>query len=164
MARIAVIVADMFEDSELTEPLVAFRDAGHMIVTVGIKAGATVAGKRDQTKILIDRAAGDVAADEFDALLIPGGYSPEKLRADGRAVAFARMFFTSGKPVFAICHGPQLLISADVLQGRRLTGWKSIVQDIHNAGAEFVDAPLWSTGIWSPAGAQRICRRFVTRA
>lgn len=86
-----------------------------------------------------DRAVADASADDFDALLIPGGFSPDKLRADEQAVSFVGGFVKSGKPVFSICHGPLLLITAHVLRGRKITGWKSIVQDIKKAGAEFID-------------------------
>jgi protease I len=89
--------------------------------------------------VAVEKSFGDVSPGDFDALLIPGGYSPDKLRADEEAVAFVRDFMKTGKPVFSICHGPQILITADVLRGRRITGWKSIRQDIKNAGAEFAD-------------------------
>lgn len=89
--------------------------------------------------MLIDKSVSEVEVDDFDALLIPGGYSPDKLRVDEDAVRFTADFVTSGKPVFAICHAGQLLVTARVLQGRRFTGYKSIVQDIKNAGAEFLD-------------------------
>jgi protease I len=139
MSRIAVIITDMFEDSEYTEPAQAFRKAGHDIVHVGLEAGATVTGKKDQTPVTIDVAVGAAEVEAFDALLIPGGYSPDKIRVDDTAVDFTRKFVQSGKPVFAICHAPQLLITADVLRGRKLTGYKSVIQDIKNAGAEFLD-------------------------
>jgi protease I len=139
MATIAVIITDMFEDSEYLQPVAAFAAAGHTIVTVGLTAGAVVKGKKEQSPVTVDKAISEVTPDTFAALLIPGGYSPDKLRADERAVNFVREFVTSGKPVFSICHGPQLLITADVLRGRTLTGWKSIVQDIKNAGATYID-------------------------
>jgi len=139
MKKIAVIIADWFEDSEYTEPAKAFRDAGHALVHIGMKAGETVTGKKEQTPVTIDRAVRDVSPEDFDALLIPGGYSPDKLRADPAPVHFTGEFFKTGKPVFAICHAPQLLISADVIRGKKITGWKSIVQDIKNAGAEYED-------------------------
>ena len=139
MSQIAVIITDLFEDSEYTEPANAFRAAGHDLVHVGLKAGATVYGKKDNTAVTIERAVRDVAAAQFDALLIPGGYSPDKLRVDDDAVRFAGDFVRSGKPVFAICHAAQLLITADVLRGRKMTGYKSIVQDLKNAGVEYFD-------------------------
>jgi protease I len=139
MSRIATIITNGFEDSEYTEPAEAFADAGHDVVTVGLKAGETVKGKKKGTEVVVDEAVSDVTADEFDALFIPGGYSPDKLRVDDDAVDFVRDFMESDKPVFSICHGPQIMITAQVLEGRTLTGYISIRQDILNAGAEFVD-------------------------
>jgi deglycase len=139
MSTIAVIITDMFEDSEYSQPAKAFKEAGHHLVHVGLKRGETVKGKKNGTPVLIDKSVRDVSVDDFDALLIPGGYSPDKIRVDEDAVKFTRDFFNSGKPVFAICHAAQLLITADVLRGRRMTGWKSVVQDIKNAGAHYVD-------------------------
>ena len=146
MSRIAAILADHFEDVEYTRPAEAFRLHGHQVVTVGREAGSEVAGKKQGTRVLIERAAADVEVDEFDALLIPGGYSPDKLRVDEDAVAFARDFVEHGKPVFSICHGPQLLITADVLRGRTITGYASIIQDIENAGARFWDEEVVRDG------------------
>jgi len=139
MKKIAVIIGDGFEDSEYTEPAKSLREAGHQLVHIGLKAGETVRGKKENTPVKIDRAIADVSAEDFDALLIPGGYSPDKLRAEEGPVNFTREFFGTGKPVFAICHAPQLLISADVIRGKKITGWKSIVQDIKNAGGDYMD-------------------------
>jgi len=141
MSRIAVLMTDMFQDVEYEKPADAFRKAGHEITHVGLKAGAVVHGEHGMT-VRIERAVHDVHASDFDALFIPGGYSPDKLRVDDDAVRFANEFFGSGKPVFGICHAAQLLITARVLKGRRVTGWKSIIQDIKNAGAEYVDAEV----------------------
>jgi len=137
--KIAVIIDDLFEDVEYTQPTVAFKDAGHSLVHVGLEKGKIVIGKKRGAKVRIDAAVKDVSVKDFDALLIPGGYSPDKLRVDEEAVRFVKDFVESGKPVFSICHAPQLLITADVLKGRKVTGWKSIVQDIKNAGAIFLD-------------------------
>jgi protease I len=146
MATIAVIITDMFEDSEYSQPAEAFVQAGHRLVHVGLQKGQTVKGAKKGTPVLVEQAVKDVSVADFDALFIPGGYSPDKLRVDADAVRFAREFVESGKPVFAICHAPQLLITAQVLQGRTITGWKSIVQDIKNAGAEFVDQEVVEDG------------------
>jgi protease I len=146
MSHVAVILTDMFEDVEYTEPAAAFRKAGHKLTHVGLKTGEIVKGKKEGTSVKIDKAVTDVSVEDFDALLIPGGYSPDKLRVDEKAVQFAREFVKSGRPVFAICHAPQLLITAQVLKGRRVTGWKSIIQDIKNAGAEFVDREVVEDG------------------
>jgi len=146
MARIAVIIDDMFEDSEYTEPAKAFKSAGHKLTHIGLKKGTTVKGKTEGTQVQIDKAVKDISVEDFDALLIPGGYSPDHLRADEVAVKFVKSFFESNKPVFAICHAPQLLITAQVLKGRKVTGWKSIIQDIKNAGAKFLDQGVVEDG------------------
>jgi len=137
MAKIAVIITDYFEDSEYTEPAAAFKQAGHQLVHVGLEPGATVKGKKKETPVKIDQAVAVAKAADFDALLIPGGFSPDKLRADERAVDFVSEFMAADKPVFSICHGPQLLITARALEGRKVTGWKSIVQDIKYAGGDY---------------------------
>jgi len=146
MARIAVIITDMFEDSEYLQPAHAFLQEGHTLTHIGIKAGKTVTGKKEKNPVFIDKAVRDVKVDDFDALLIPGGYSPDKLRVDEHAVEFVRRFMESSKPVFSICHAPQLLITAKTLQGRKVAGWKSIKQDIINAGAEFIDQEVVEDG------------------
>lgn len=146
MSNVAVIITDMFEDVEYTGPAEGFRSAGHDLIHVGLEKGSTVKGKKEGTPVKIDRGLDDASVNEFDALLIPGGYSPDKLRVSAQAVDFVRDFMNSGKPVFSICHGPQLLISADVLNGKKVTGWKSIVQDIKNAGGEFIDQEVVEDG------------------
>lgn len=146
MAKIAVIIADLFEDSEYIEPAEALRRAGHEVIHVGLQAGRPVHGKKKNTAVSVDVAVQEALVNDFDALLIPGGYSPDKLRADPQAVEFVRQFMQENKPVFSICHGPQLLISAKSLEGRRVTGWKSIRQDIIYAGARFIDAEMVEDG------------------
>ncbi len=139
MSKIAALVTHYFEDVEYTQPAKAFTDAGHEIVNVGLTAGETVEGKKEHTPVKIDKAVSDVTASDFDALFIPGGFSPDQLRAHDAPVNFVSAFMDTGKPVFAICHGPQLLITANKLKGRTATGYKSIAQDIKNAGANFKD-------------------------
>lgn len=137
--KIAVLITDEFEDSEFTSPAEAFRKAGHEVVTIDKQAGKTVKGHKGEARVTIDKAIDDVRPADFDALLLPGGHSPDTLRGDERFVTFTRDFVSSGKPVFAICHGPQLLISAEVVRGRKLTAVKPIVIDLKNAGADFYD-------------------------
>ena len=127
MSKIAVIMTDMFEDSEYSEPVNAFKEKGHQVTHVGLEEGQEVKGKQGKTKAKIDRSVSRASVNDFDALLIPGGYSPDKLRTNKDAVAFAKEFVTSGKPVFSICHAPQLLITAEVLKGRKVTGYKSVI-------------------------------------
>jgi protease I len=139
MNKIAVIIAKDFEDSEYTKPAEAFKKAGYTLVHIGLKEGDVVKGKKEGTPVKIDMDVRKANPQEFDAMLIPGGYSPDNLRAYDEPVQFVREFMQSGKPVFAICHAPQLLIAADVLKGRKITGYKSIIVDIKNAGAYFYD-------------------------
>lgn len=146
MAKIAVLIADNFEDSEYTKPAEAFRKEGNQLVHIGLEAGKTVRGKKEQTPVTIDRTAGEVSVNDFDAVFIPGGYSPDILRVDEDVVNFTRDFVKSGKPVFAICHAAQLLINADVLKGRKITGWKSLIHDIRNAGAQYLDQEVVEDG------------------
>ena len=146
MSKIAVILTDMFEDSEYTKPTDSFRKAGHEVIHVGVAEGKIARGLKKGTRVKIDKVVRNVAADDFDALLIPGGYSPDKLRVNEDAVQFVKEFVESSKPVFSICHAPQLLITAQVIKGRKITGYKSIIQDIKNAGAEFIDQEVVEDG------------------
>jgi len=139
MSKVGVVIADMFEDSEYAQPAEALKKAGHELIHVGLKSGETVKGAKQGTPVKVEKTAKEVRVGDFDALLIPGGYSPDKLRVDEHVVGFVKEFVESGKPVCLICHAPQLLITAQVLKGRKITGWKSLIQDIKNAGAEFID-------------------------
>jgi protease I len=142
MAKIAALLTGMFEDDEYTEPADAFKGHGDEVINVGLKAGETVQGERGRASTKIDRPVEEASINDFDVLFIPGGFSPDRLRVHEAAVNFARDFLLSGKPVFAICHAPQLFITANVLKGRKLAGWRSIIQDIRNAGGEYVDQPV----------------------
>lgn len=137
--KVAVLITDEFEDSEFTSPADAYRQAGFEVVTIDTEAGKTVKGKKGEATVTIDRGIDDVSAAEFDALLLPGGHSPDSLRGDDRFVKFTKEFVASGKPIFAICHGPQLLISANGVRGRKMTCVKAIAIDLRNAGADFYD-------------------------
>jgi protease I len=139
MNKIAVLIGKDFEDSEYTQPAQTLREAGYRLVHIGLKKGETVTGKKQNTPVRIDMTVNDADPREFDALLIPGGYSPDNLRAHEGPVRLVREFMETGKPVLAICHGPQLLISARKLEGRKVTGWKSLIEDIKYAGADFID-------------------------
>lgn len=138
MAKVATVVTNLFEDSEYTDPVNALKEAGHEVVTIDKEAGAEIEGKKG-AKVTIDKGIDDVKPEDFDALLIPGGFSPDILRADDRFVAFTKHFMDEMKPVFAICHGPQLLITARTLKDRDVTGYKSIHVDLENAGAKLHD-------------------------
>jgi protease I len=144
--RVIILVEDEFEDRELTGPLDALRAAGAEVTVVGSTAGAQYRGKRDGTIITADTSAGAVRMKDFDALVIPGGHAPDKMRMRHAMVDLARDAMDTHKPVAAICHGPQLLISANALRGRTLTCWPSIAIDVKNAGGMYVDKPVVEDG------------------
>jgi protease I len=144
--RVALLVEDDFEDRELTEPLEALRAAGAEVVVIGPAVGQQFRGKRGQAVVSADMAAGAARMKDFDALVIPGGYAPDKMRMRHAMVDLARDAMAAGKPVAAICHGPQLLISANALRGRTLTCWPSIAVDVKNAGGLYVDRPVVEDG------------------
>jgi protease I len=135
--RIAALVGPEFEDSEFRLPYDRFRAAGHEIVVIGEKPGQTLEGHKKREKIQTERGIDDVRPGQFDALFIPGGHSPDYLRADERMVEFVRAF--REKPIFAVCHGPQLLMTADMVGGRTMTAWKTVQGDLRKAGANVVD-------------------------
>lgn len=137
MSKIAVVLADDFEDVEFTTPKAALIEAGHEVVVIGTDQGV-VTGKQG-TDVHIDLAVADATPGDYDALLIPGGFSPDHLRTDDAVVAFTRSMFERGVPVAAICHAPSLLIEADVVRGRTVTAFPSIRTDLRNAGAHVVD-------------------------
>lgn len=140
--RVAILVADGFEQVEMTEPQKALEEAGASATLVSPAEGKvkgwdhTDWGEEFPVELSLDRAR----AEDFDALLLPGGVmNPDKLRTKPGAVRFARDFFAAGKPVAAICHAPWLLAEADVVRGRTLTSYPSLRTDLENAGAEWVD-------------------------
>ncbi len=144
--RVAMLVEDEFEDHELTGPLEALRAAGATVTLVGPTAGATFKGKRGDAIVTSDIAAGSARMKDFDALVIPGGHAPDKMRMRHAMVDLAREMMEAKKPVAAICHGPQVLISAIALRGRTLTCWPSIAIDVKNAGGLYVDKPVVEDG------------------
>lgn len=146
MAKVAFIVGDGFEDSEFRQPYDRLREAGHAVVIYGSEAGETIKGKQGKESIEVEEAPSGGEAERFDALLLPGGHGPDALRMDDAVVAMVKGFVDAGKPVAAICHGPQLLIEADVVRGRTMTSWPSVKTDLENAGADWVDREVVEDG------------------
>lgn len=140
---VAILAADGVEKVELVQPREELRKAGARVEVVSLSTDPIQSMSADinpDEKLDVDRAVADVSADEYDALVLPGGtVNPDNLRADATAVAFVKAFFTAGKPVGAICHGPWTLVEADVVKGRTLTSFPSIRTDLRNAGATVVD-------------------------
>ena len=139
MARIAFVLGQDFEDSEFRKPYDELRAAGHDIEIVGARAGEVVKGKKGKEEVAIAAAASERDPSGYDALVIPGGYSPDHLRMDPGVVKFVEGFTRNNKLVAAVCHGPQLLIEADAVENKTLTSWPSVKKDLLNAGASWVD-------------------------
>ncbi|HUY08925.1 MAG TPA: type 1 glutamine amidotransferase domain-containing protein [Candidatus Dormibacteraeota bacterium] len=139
--KIACLLAEDFEDSEFQEPYEKFQLAGHVVTVIGSEAHVELTGAKGEVRTSTDQAIGEVKPEDFGALFLPGGYSPDRLRADERMVEFVKDFMDHGKPVMAICHGPQLLLSARRVGGRRMTAWKTVQDDLRQAGSEVVDEP-----------------------
>jgi len=140
--RIAILATDGVERVELIEPRKALDAAGARTVVVSPKTGKIKGWEHDHwgDDIAVDQQLDTVRADDFDALMLPGGVmNPDQLRTNERAVQFVRSFFDVGKPVAAICHAPWMLIEAGVVAGRTVTSWRSLRTDIRNAGGEWVD-------------------------
>ncbi|AQW20981.1 glutamine amidotransferase [Lentilactobacillus curieae] len=138
MSKIAVLVTDFVEDIEYTSPVEALEKAGNDITVIEFEAGKTVEGKHG-TKIKVDKAISDVKPEDFDGLLIPGGFSPDQLRDDEKMVDFVKSFLLASKPTFAICHGPQLFIQTGLTKGRKMTAYNTVRPDLYYAGAEVED-------------------------
>jgi protease I len=140
--RIAFIATDMVEEVELTEPWQAVKDAGGEPELLSIKSGEIQAFNHyDKSKTYkVDKEISSAPMDDYDGLVIPGGVgNPDTMRMHDDAVEFVRSFFEAGKPVAAICHGPWMLVEADVARGRKITSWPSLKTDIRNAGGNWVD-------------------------
>jgi len=142
--NVAMVLAPNFEDVEATDPKSYLEERGAKVTIIGLEKGA-IEGKKGAT-LDADVTFDEVSVDQFDALVIPGGGSPENLRIHDNAVQFTREFVESGKPVASICHGPQLLISADVIRGKTITAVNKIRDDVKNAGANYVDEAVVTDG------------------
>ena len=140
--RVAFLATDMVEQVELTEPWKAVKDAGGTPELVSLKEGEIQGfnhyDKADTFKV--DRTVEEARAEDYDALVIPGGVgNPDTMRTDENAVQLVRDFFEQGKPVGVICHGPWMLVEAGVVRGRKVTSWPSLQTDSRNAGGDWVD-------------------------
>ncbi|MEQ4207630.1 type 1 glutamine amidotransferase domain-containing protein [Actinopolymorpha sp. B9G3] len=145
MAKVAFVVDEIFEDSEFQVPYDEVRKAGHEAVVVGREKGKEVTGKKG-TKVTVELGSDDARADDFDAVVVPGGYSPDKVRTDAKLVDLTRQAYEHGKPVAAICHAGWVLAEADIVRGKTVTSYHSIRTDLVNAGAEWVDKEVVEDG------------------
>jgi protease I len=137
--KVAVLVTDGYEPSELTEPVIALTDAGADVTIVSDHHG-TIRGKTDADIATVDVTLATARPDDYAALLLPGGVkNPDTMRQNAQGVTFVRHFTEAGKPIAAICHAPWMLVEADAVRGRRVTSYPSLKTDLRNAGADWVD-------------------------
>jgi protease I len=144
--RVAALIGDGFEEMDLAEPRRALEEAGAIVTIVGCdeRSRQRIRGKRgldDGQSVRAEELVGDCTAEDFDALLIPGGTSPDRIRTDSQVHRFVREFDALKKPMFSIGHGAQVLISSQLVRGRQITGVHSIADDIRNAGGLYRDQP-----------------------
>jgi protease I len=140
--RVLILATDGFEQSELLEPRRALEQAGIETVVASPKRGAIKGWNHGDwgESVAVDAGLDEVDAADFDALMLPGGQmNPDSLRLEDRVIALIEDFDEAGKPIAAICHGPWLLVEADIVDGRTVTGWPSIRTDLANAGGDVVD-------------------------
>jgi protease I len=146
--KVACLLASGFEDSEFRIPAERLRRAGYQVEVIGLKAGEKLLGDKGKVTTGTDLAIADADVDDYVALLIPGGRSPDKLRADDRFVEFVKDFDATKRPLAAVCHGPQLLLTAELQRGRTLTAWKTIQGDLRQAGALVKDEQVVVDDNW----------------
>lgn len=146
--KVAVLLGEGFEDSEFKVPYDRLKEEGFEVDVIGREAGEEVRGKRGRVTFKATRSIADAQPRDYDALVLPGGYSPDKLRADERFVRFVKEFDATKRPLAAVCHGPQLLITAGLVKGRTLTAWSTIQEDLRQIGARVKDEPVVKDGNW----------------
>lgn len=146
--HIACLLANDFEDSEFSVPVQALRDKGYTVTVVGAAEGTVLHGKGKKVQTTVDQSIDACSAVDYLGVLIPGGKSPSALCKDKRFVDFVRQFSASGKPIAAICHGPQLLIAAGVVRGRTLTAYSTVQDELRQAGAKVVDQAVACDKTW----------------
>lgn len=164
MRKILIMVDEGVEDAEFLYPYYRFQEEGYEVVVVASKAGETYIGKHG-IPVRSDISPENVEVDQYEAVIIPGGRAPDKMRTNPDLVKIVKEAHAKGKVIAAVCHGPQMLIEADVLRGMKATCWKSVVTDLKNAGATFVDAPVVVDGniVTSrmPADLPKFCKETI---
>ncbi len=162
--KVLVMIGDGFEDSEFIYPYYRLQEAGYEVEVVGSKAEATYKGKHG-VPFKADLSPEKVEVNEYGAVIIPGGSAPDRMRLNKGLVKIVKTACEKGQVIAAICHGPQMLIEADVLRGKKATCWYSVATDLKNAGAIYVDAPVVVDGniVTSrfPADLPQFCREII---
>ena len=133
--RIACLLGPGFEDSEFRLPYDALKNAGYQVDIISMKAGTELKGYKGKETVKSEKGIDEVRADDYQAILIPGGHSPDQIRKDKKIVEFVKKFDSMKRPIAAVCHGPQLLLTARLVRGRTLTAWETVQGDLDQAGA-----------------------------
>ena len=144
--RIALLAEEEFEDSELIVPMWGMKNAGAKVLIVGSGSKEIYQGKRGTVAIRVDATADKVRAEDFDAIIVPGGRAPARMRQHKSMVDLIKKANELGKVIAAVCHGPQLLIAAGIVKGRRLTSWPTVAAELTDAGAEWIDEAVVRDG------------------
>lgn len=164
LRKILIMVDEGVEEAEFLYPYYRLQEEGYKVVILASKANATYMGKHG-VPITSEVSPKDVKIDEYDGIIIPGGRAPDKMRIDNDLVNIVKEAYDKGKVIAAVCHGPQMLIEADVLRGNKATCWKSVATDLKNAGATFIDAPVVVDGniVTSrmPADLPKFCKETI---
>ncbi len=163
--KIACLLADGFEDSEFQIPCDWLSAAGYTVEVIGASAGDALKGEKGRETVIVDLSIDEADVDAYEGMLIPGGHSPDILRADDRFVEFVRAFDATGRPLAAVCHGPQILLTAELQAGRTLTAWPTVQGDLRQAGAHVVDRDVVVDDNWitsrKPADLMAFTAKFV---
>jgi len=137
--RIACLLGPGFEDSEFRLPYDALKNAGYQVDIISMKAGTELKGYKGKETVKSEKGIDEVRPDDYQAILIPGGHSPDQIRKDKKIVEFVKRFDASKRPLAAVCHGPQVLLTARLVRGRTLTAWETVQGDLEQAGANVKD-------------------------
>jgi protease I len=164
MRKVLIMVEEGVEDSEFIYPYYRFQEEGYQVDIVGPKAKQTYIGKHG-VPFTSNLAPEDVKIDDYDAVIIPGGKAPDKMRINKGLVQIVKDAYKKGKVIAAVCHGPQMLIEADIVRGKKATGWKSVATDLKNAEAQYIDAPAVIDGnivtARMPADLPKFCEETI---
>jgi protease I len=164
MKKVLMLLDNGSEDFEFVYPYFRFQEEGYKVEIVGAKANETYIGKHG-VPLKSDLSPEQVKLTEYDAVIIPGGRAPDIMRTNKALVQIVKDAYEKGKVIAAICHGPQMLIEAEILRGKRATCWKSVATDLKNAGATFVDVPVVVDGnlVTSrmPADLPQFCKEAI---
>lgn len=162
--KIAILIDQLFQDSEVTDPKEKLEAAGFKVEVIGPNTTEEYIGKKG-TKIKADKSIEGVSANDYLGVVIPGGWAPDKMRTNGKMVKFIEQIQSKGKPIAAICHGGSMLIEADVVKGRKVTGYISIRTDLINAGARWFDKEVVVDGNLitsrTPADLPAFCTELI---